>query len=248
MNSDLQGKRVVVTGGVTGIGGAASRALAEAGAIVLAQYWAGGPELQEFESAGIATFKLDLTSPGAAEQLLGEAIGRLGGLDVLINNAGGMVERRNLVDFDDALYDSVLDLNIRQLVACCRAAARVMQKQGHGNIINVTSIAAKGGGSAGSSVYAGTKGFVSAFTKTMARELAGDGIRVNAVSPGTIHTAFHDRHSTADKLEATRQTIPMQRLGIAEDCAGTFMFLASDQASGYLTGQVIEVNGGQLMA
>lgn len=245
---ELSGKRIVVTGGVTGIGGAASRALAEAGGNVLAQYWAGGPELAAFQEAGIATFKLDLTSPNAAEQLMQHAASRLGGLDVLINNAGGMVERRNLVDFDDGLYDQVLDLNIRQLFACCRAAARLMQKQGHGNIINVTSIAAKGGGSAGSSVYAGTKGFVSAFTKTMARELAADGIRVNGVSPGTIHTAFHDRHSTPDKLEATRRTIPMQRLGVAEDCAGTFVYLASDKASGYVTGQVIEVNGGQLMA
>jgi len=248
MKSGLEGKRIVVTGGVTGIGGAASHALAEAGANVLAQYLTGGPELSAIQDAGIATFRLDLTLPGAAEDLMREAASRLGGIDVLINNAGGMVERRSLVDFDDALYDQVLDLNIRQLFACCRAAARVMKEQGHGNIINVTSIAAKIGGSAGSSVYAGTKGFVSAFTKTMARELAGDNIRVNAVSPGTIHTAFHERHSSADKLEATRRTIPMQRLGIAEDCAGTFVFLASDRASGYLTGQVIEVNGGQLMA
>ncbi len=82
----------------------------------------------------------------------------------------------------------------------------------------------------------------------MARELASDGIRVNGVSPGTIHTAFHDRHSTPDKLEATRRAIPMQRLGVAEDCAGTFVYLSSDKASGYVTGQVIEVNGGQLMA
>jgi 3-oxoacyl-[acyl-carrier protein] reductase len=244
----LNGKRIVVTGGVTGIGGAASHALAAAGAAVLAQYWAGGSELGAIEKAGIATLKLDLTAPGAAEQLMGDTVARLGGLDVLINNAGGMVERRNLVDYGDALYDQVLDLNVRQLFACCRAASRLMQKQGHGNIINVTSIAAKGGGSAGSSVYAGTKGFVSAFTKTMARELAPDGIRVNGVSPGTIHTAFHDRHSTPEKLEATRLTIPMQRLGVAEDCAGTFVYLADDKASGYVTGQVIEVNGGQLMA
>jgi 3-oxoacyl-[acyl-carrier protein] reductase len=246
--SELSGKKIVVTGGVTGIGGAASRALAEAGATVLAQYWGGGPELAAFDEAGIATTKLDLTTPGAAEELMRQSLSRLGGLDVLVNNAGGMVARRNLVDFDDALYEQVLELNIRQLFACCRAAARLMQKQGHGNIINVTSIAAKSGGSAGSSVYAGSKGFVSAFTKTMAKELASDGIRVNAVSPGTIHTAFHDRHSTPEKLEATRLTIPMQRLGVAEDCAGTFVYLASDKASGYVTGQVIEVNGGQLMA
>ena len=96
-------------------------------------------------------------------------------------------------------------------------------------------------------VYAGAKAFVSAFSKTLAKELVSHGIRVNCVSPGTIHTAFHDRFSDEAKREAARKTIPMQRLGLAEDCAGTFLYLASDRASGYVTGQVIEVNGGQLM-
>src|SRR5262245_63295129 len=178
---------------------------------------------------------------------MAEAGKRLGGIDVLINNAGGMVERRQIADFDDALYERVLDLNVRQLVDCCRAVIPLFQKQRAGNIINVSSIAARSGGSAGSGIYAGTKGFVSAVTKSMAKELAPSNIRVNAVSPGTIHTAFHDRHSTPEKLEATRKLIPMGRLGIAEDCVGTFLFLASEKASGYLTGQVIEVNGGQLM-
>lgn len=122
-----------------------------------------------------------------------------------------------------------------------------MKVQGGGNIINVSSIAARSGASAGASVYAGAKAFVSAFTKTIARELVGFGIRVNCVSPGTIHTAFHDRFSDEAKREATRKTIPMQRLGVAEDCAGAFLYLASEAASGYVTGQAIEVNGGQLM-
>jgi 3-oxoacyl-[acyl-carrier protein] reductase len=158
-----------------------------------------------------------------------------------------MVERRLIVEFDDALYERVLDLNVRQLVDCCRAVIPLFQKQHAGNIINVSSIAARSGGSAGSGIYAGTKGFVSAVTKSMAKELAPDNIRVNAVSPGTIHTAFHHRHSTPEKLEATRQQIPLGRLGGAEDCAGTFVYLASDEASGYITGQVIEVNGGLFM-
>jgi 3-oxoacyl-[acyl-carrier protein] reductase len=136
---------------------------------------------------------------------------------------------------------------VRQLIHCCRAALPGMIAQKSGTIINVTSIAARSGGSAGASIYAGAKGFVSSFTRTLAREVANHGIRVNAVSPGTIHTAFHERHSTPEKLEATRNLIPMARLGRPEDCAGTFLFLASDAAAGYLTGQVIEVNGGQLM-
>jgi 3-oxoacyl-[acyl-carrier protein] reductase len=245
--SDLRDKRIVVTGGVTGIGGAASLALAQAGAKVFAQYLGGGKEATQFEENGIATFKLDLLERMAPWRLIEEAERRLGGIDVLINNAGGMVERRLIAEFDDALYERVLDLNIRQLVDCCRAVIPVFEKQRAGNIINVSSIAARSGGSAGSGIYAGTKGFVSAVTKSMAKELAPSNIRVNAVSPGTIHTAFHDRHSTPDKLEATRQQIPLGRLGTAEDCAGTFVYLASDEASGYVTGQVIEVNGGLFM-
>ncbi len=167
---------------------------------------------------------------------------------MLINNAGSMVARINLADMTDEHLDKVFDLNVRQLVQCCQLGAEVMKKQGSGNIINVSSIAARNGGSPGASVYAGAKGFVSSFTKTIARELVEHKIRVNCVSPGTIHTAFHDRFSTAERRAAVAKTIPMQRLGLADDCTGTFLYLASEAAAGYVTGQVIEVNGGQLMA
>jgi 3-oxoacyl-[acyl-carrier protein] reductase len=247
MFDDLKGKAVVVTGGVTGIGGAASLAFAAAGANVMAQYLGGGPERETIEKAGIATLKLDLTEDGAPETLIAAATEKFGRIDVLVNNAGSLVARIPVTDVDDPFIDKVFDLNCRQLIHCCRLAARLMKEQGSGNIINVTSIAARNGASPGGAVYAGAKAFVSAFSKTLAKELVGNGIRVNCVSPGTIHTAFHDRFSDEAKREATRKTIPMQRLGLAEDCAGTFLYLASDQASGYVTGQVIEVNGGQLM-
>ena len=247
MISDLEDKVVVITGGVTGIGGAASLAFAKAGAKVVAQYLGGGPELVTIEAAGIDTLKLDLTEEGAPQKLIDAAMARHGRIDVLVNNAGSLVARVPATDLDDTFIDRVFDLNCRQLIHCCRLAARVMKDQKSGNIINVTSIAARNGSSPGGSVYAGAKAFVSAFSKTLAKELVGFNVRVNCVSPGTIHTAVHDRFSDEAKREAARKTIPMGRLGAADDCAGTFLYLASDALSGYVTGQVIEVNGGQLM-
>ena len=248
MSDDLKGKVVVVTGGVTGIGGAASLGFAKCGAKVLAQYLGGGPELKDIEAAGVHTFKLDLTEAGAPDKLIAHALKQFGRIDVIVNNAGSLVARTPLTGLTDEFIDRVFDLNCRQLIHCCRLAADIMVKQKSGNIINVTSIAARNGASPGGSVYAGAKGFVSAFTKSLARELVDHNIRVNCVSPGTIHTAFHDRFSTAAKRAATAKTIPMQRLGTADDCTGAFLYLASDAASRYVTGQVLEVNGGQLMA
>ncbi len=247
MHDDLKGKTVVVTGGVTGIGGAASLGFAKAGARVLAQYFGGGEELNAIEAAGIKTIRLDLTENGAVEKLISTAMESFGQIDVLVNNAGSLVARTPLESLTDDYIDKVFDLNCRQLIHCTRLAAEQMVKQKSGAIINVTSIAARQGSSPGGSIYAGAKGFVSSFTKTIAKELVAHNIRVNAVSPGTIHTAFHDRFSSAEKRAATAKTIPMQRLGLADDCTGTFLYLASAAASGYVTGQVIEVNGGQLM-
>lgn len=247
MFDDLKGKAVVVTGGVTGIGGAAAMGFARAGARVLSQYFSGGPELKTIEDAGIRTLRLDLTQEDTPGRLIEEAVRAFGQVDVIVNNAGSLVERKPLTEIDDAFFDRVLDINVRQLVHCCRLAAAEMMKRKSGNIINVTSIAARQGSSPGGSIYAGAKGFVSSFTKSLAKELVGHNIRVNCVSPGTIHTAFHERFSDAEKRAATARTIPMQRLGLADDCTGAFLYLASDEASRYVTGQVLEVNGGQLM-
>jgi 3-oxoacyl-[acyl-carrier protein] reductase len=96
-------------------------------------------------------------------------------------------------------------------------------------------------------IYAAAKGFVSTATRGWAKELVRDGIRVNAVSPGVIVTPFHERYSTAEQLTAMQATIPMNRLGTAEECVGAFLYLASEQLSGYVTGQIVEVNGGQYM-
>jgi 3-oxoacyl-[acyl-carrier protein] reductase len=122
-----------------------------------------------------------------------------------------------------------------------------MRRAGHGTIVNVTSIAARNGGGNGAVTYAAAKGFVSTFTRGLAKEVVRDNIRVNAVSPGVIVTPFHERYSTPAMLEAFKTAIPMNRLGTADECAGAFLYLASDALSGFVTGQILEVNGGQVM-
>jgi 3-oxoacyl-[acyl-carrier protein] reductase len=121
-----------------------------------------------------------------------------------------------------------------------------MRSNGGGSIVNLTSIAARTGGAGGSVAYATSKGAVSTFTRGLAKELARDGIRVNGVAPGIIVTPFHDRHTSQQQMDAMVATIPMGRAGTPEECVGTVLYLASPAMSGYVTGQVIEINGGQL--
>jgi len=253
MFEDLKGRVALVTGGATGIGGAISTAFGAAGMKVAVHYHAGSDAAQgvaeQVRRAGSEALLLqsDITEAKAADDLVRRTVDAFGTLDVLVNNAGGMVARRPVETLDDQFFDAVIDLNVRQLVHACKAGAAAMKPNGRGSIINVSSISARTGGSPGSSIYSGAKAFVATFTRSLARELPPQNIRVNALSPGTIATAFHERHSTPEKLEATRKSIPLARLGRPEDCAGTALFLASDILSGYVTGQVIEVNGGQFM-
>jgi 3-oxoacyl-[acyl-carrier protein] reductase len=139
-----------------------------------------------------------------------------------------------------------MDLNARSVFAMTRAAAPWLARQG-GFVINTTSIAARNGGAGGAILYAAAKGFVSTLTHGHAKELIGKKVRVNGVAPGVITTPFHDRYTSAEQLEAIRVGIPAQKLGTAEDCVGAYLFLASEALSSYVVGQVIEVNGGQLM-
>ena len=253
MIEDLSGKCVLVTGASTGIGAAVAKGFAWHGASVAVHYAASADAaaavVAEIEAAGGQAFALqgDMTTAAVAERVVGDAYARFGRLDVLINNAGGMVRRAPLADMDDAYFDQVIDLNIRSLVMATRAGAPLIADGGGGAIINTGSIAARNGGGAGSGLYASSKAFVQNFTRSVAKEYAPQGVRVNALSPGVILTPFHERYSTPEFLESARTTIPMGRLGTPEDCVGTCLFLASEALSGYVTGQVIEVNGGQLM-
>ena len=192
---DLAGKSVLITGASTGIGAAAARAFARAGCRVAIHYNASLNRAEEVAAdvrfAGAEAFLVggDLRSSAKAREVVDAAAAHFGGLDILINNAGGLVQRVPIAEVDDAFFDAVMDLNVRSLVAACSAAVPHMRKAGRGNIVNVTSIAARHGGGAGAVMYASAKGFVSTFTHGLAKEVVKDNIRVNAVSPGVIDDA-----------------------------------------------------------
>ncbi|MDX2972851.1 SDR family NAD(P)-dependent oxidoreductase, partial [Kribbella solani] len=188
----------------------------------------------------------DLADPASADAFVEEVLARHGRIDVLVNNAGDLVNRSPVADVPDEEFHRILDVNLTSVFALSRRIVPVFKAQGGGSIINVTSIAGRTGGAGGSVVYATSKGAVSTFTRGLAKELAPDGIRVNAIAPGVIKTPFHDRHTGEDQLRAMLATIPMGRTGTPHECVGTILFLASERMSSYVTGQIIEVNGGQL--
>jgi len=249
---ELNGRSVLVTGSSTGIGAALARAYAAQGAKVGIHYNASKDAAEalaaEIEDAGGTTVlvQADACDSGALAAAVETAADKLGGLHGLVNNAGGMVKRVAYGDVTDADYDAVMDLNARSILTASRAALPHLKKQG-GFVINTTSIAARNGASGGAGLYGSSKAFVSNVTRGMAKEWIGFGIRVNAVAPGVITTPFHERYSTQAQLDAMLATVPQGRLGVAEDCVGAYLFLSSDELAGYIIGQTIEVNGGQLM-
>jgi len=253
MNSDLDGKVVLITGASTGIGAAAALAFARAGGKLVVHYNASRDAAEavaaQIKALGAPVLLAggDVTQEAAVKRIVAETMAAYGRIDVLINNAGGMLGRVRIEDYTVEHIDRVVALNVTQVAIFMREVIPVMRRQKSGNVINVTSIAARNGGGGGSVLYAGAKGFVSTVTRGWAKEVVADGIRVNAVSPGVITTPFHDRYSTAEQLKVMQAMIPMNRLGAPDECAGTFLYLASDALSGYVTGQVIEVNGGQYM-
>ena len=253
MPDDLKDKVVLITGASTGIGAAVARGFARLGSRVVVHYNASETEANavaaDVKRLGAETLLVqgDVMSSRDIERVVSETMDAFGRIDVLINNAGGMLGRIPIEDYTEEHIGKVLALNVTQVALFMHAVIPVMRRQKSGNVINVTSIAARNGGGGGAILYAGAKGFISTATRGWAKEVVADGIRVNAVSPGVITTPFHERYSSDAQLKAMQATIPMNRIGSADECVGTFVYLASDAMSGYLTGQIIEVNGGQYM-
>jgi 3-oxoacyl-[acyl-carrier protein] reductase len=244
---------VLVTGASTGIGAAVAKAFGAAGAQVVVHYNSSSEAAQDVaghitDSNGTAMLvRADVTLQSELETMVATVMERLGRIDVLVNNAGGLVMRNPVETLPHETYDYIMDLNVRSIFQLCKLVIPIMKRQGHGNIVNVASVAARTGGGGGSAVYAAAKGAVVSLTRGLARELAADNIRVNALSPGLILTPFHERWTPAPMMEGLIRSVPMGRAATADECAGPVLFLASDALSSYVTGQTLEVNGGMFM-
>jgi 3-oxoacyl-[acyl-carrier protein] reductase len=249
---DLTGRVALVTGASSGIGAATAALMARLGARVALGYHrneAGAEEARgRIAAAGgtALTLQADVRDARAVAAMVDRAAAELGPLDILVNNAGSLVGRRPLADVTEAHLTEVFALNLNSAVYASQAVAAAMVARKRGAIVNVVSIAGHNGGGPGAGAYAAAKAALTAYTKSMAKELAGKGVRVNAVAPGVIDTPFHEAFSTPEMIRAFVAGIPLGRVGTSEECANVIAFLASDAAS-YIVGETIDVNGGQLM-
>ena len=248
---ELKGKAALVTGASRGIGAATAIALAKAGvARVTIQY----NSYREGAEETVAAVRAAGAEAVALQADLGEDAGIRGFLecirgrefDILVNNAGSLVKRARLLEVTEDLWDRVMNLNAKSAWMITQAVAPAMIARGSGIVIFVSSIAARNGGGPGATVYSAAKAAVATITKGVAKELAPKGIRVNAVSPGTVDNYFHQQFSTRQILDGVIAATPAGKLGTNDEVADTILFLCSD-ASRYIYGQTIEINGGMFM-
>jgi 3-oxoacyl-[acyl-carrier protein] reductase len=248
----LRGQRALVTGGASGIGRGIVEALAAHGVDVVLTYLSSDAGARETvavaESHGVKAYALqaDLTDEAAVNHVVSETQRLLGGIDILVANAGGILGRIGTLDLTREIWDNAFALNVTSTFLCCKAVIPGMMDQGSGNIVLMSSQAAFDGGGVGSAYYAATKGAILTYNRGLAKELAPHHIRVNCVAPGLIDTRFHDINTPPDMRAAVRSRIPLGREGTPTDVAGAVIYLTSELGA-YLTGETIIINGGQSM-
>ncbi len=237
----LEGRRVIVTGGAGGIGRVTARLFADTGARVAV--FDISPATAEFAAslgAGHRGVVVDVTSTLACQTAVDETVAEFGGLDALVTMAG-LVHPGGVGDLTEEAFDETISMHLKGTFNMCRAALPAMRARGSGSIVCMSSIAGeRGGGLRGGAHYAAAKAGILGLARAMARETAADGVRVNAVCPGAIHTG---KRKIEDMNAMFASQIPMRRVGTAEEVARVFLFLASDLST-YMTGATIDVNGG----
>ena len=249
---DLTGRVALVTGASSGIGAATASVFADLGAIVALGYHqneeGANQVLDQIMKEGGKALAIcaDMRQAADISSLVKRATDELGPIDILVNNAGSLVQRQAIRELTPERWNEIMNLNLTSVMLCSQAVASSMIERKSGAIINIVSIAGRTGGGPGAAAYSVAKGGLITFTKSLAKELAPHGVRVNAISPGVIDTPFHQVFSTPEMIRNFVTTIPLGRLGTPLECAKVIAFLASD-ASSYIVGETIEVNGGQLM-
>lgn len=248
----LKDQVTLITGASSGIGRATAIAMAREGARVGVNYHKNktGAEqvVEEIRKAGgdAEAIHADVTSATQVRSLVDSVRKRWGRIDILVNNAGDLLGRHMLADMTEEYWDQIMDLNLKSVFLCVKAVWEEMTARKNGCIINVTSIAGRSGGGPGSGAYSTAKGGMITYTKSLAKELAPKGVRVNGIAPGVIATPYHERYSPPEIFNKFVENIPLGRAGTAEEVASVIVFLASPAAS-YIVGETVEVNGGMLM-